>query len=404
MRILAVSDFYPWPEDSGGRMRFGTVVRALADVGTVDVFALASRSHEVPPPPHVSRFAVGTRASRAAGGLAWFATGRLPSALQRRHYREARASFTAWALPDFDVAWFRGAESHVALGDLVHAPCVVDLDDLEDQKLSSWLAGPAARGSRLREMGVLRSSLVRLRARLDRRRWRQLQHRIAGNVDAVTVCSELDRERLGVANAWVLPNGYAPPTRPVGRTEVGDPPAILFAGQFSYAPNLDGARYLIEDVLPRLRASIPDVEVRLVGRHDHRLERVTCEPGVTATGRVPEMTPELARADLVAVPARFGSGTRIKILEAFAHRIPVVSTSLGCEGLDVEPGRHLLVADSASDFAEACHALLRDVGLRAALAEAAYGLFRDRYRWDVIAPRVVTLATSVARADAAGGA
>lgn len=332
--------------------------------------------------------------TRGAARIGWLVAGVLPSELHRRDYRGARSTFSAWSAGGFDLAWFRGAGSHLAVGDLVDAPSVVDFDDLEDQKLSAWLTGPAADPGARR--GTARLAWSRLRARTDRRRWAELQRRIAGEVQAVTVCSELDRRRLGVPNAWVVPNGYPVPARPVGRAEVGDPPTVVFAGQFSYPPNLDGARYLVVDVLPQLRSLIPDVAVRLVGRHDKRLELLASEPGVRLTGRVPEMAPELACADLVAVPVRFGSGTRIKILEAFAHRIPVVSTSLGCEGLDVEEGRHLLVSDHPADFAEACHALLRDVGLRASLTKAAHELYRERYRWEVITPRVVELATKVA--------
>lgn len=408
MRILVVSDFYPWPEDSGGRLRLGAVVRALAGLGTVEVFALSTRSAGAAPPSEVTRFAVGARrvtGPRGAARIGWLVAGGLPSELHRRDYRGARSTFSAWSAGGFDLAWFRGAESHLAVGDLVDAPSVVDFDDLEDQKLSAWLTGPAADTGVRR--GAVRMGWSRLRARTDRRRWGELQRRIAGKVHAVTVCSGLDRQRLAVPNVWVVPNGYPVPAWPVGRAEVGDPPTVVFPGQFSYPPNLDGARYLVADVLPRLRSRIPDVAVRLVGRHDQRLELLASEPGVRLTGRVPDMAPELARADLVAVPVRFGSGTRIKILEAFAHRIPVVSTSLGCEGLDVEEGRHLLVADRPADFAEACYALLHDVRLRTALTQAAHELYRERYRWEVITPRVVELATKVATgvapADVAAG-
>jgi glycosyltransferase involved in cell wall biosynthesis len=104
------------------------------------------------------------------------------------------------------------------------------------------------------------------------------------------------------------------------------------------------------------------------------------------------MEPELARADLAVVPLRSGSGTRLKILESFAHRLPVVSTTLGAEGLDVEDGVHLLVADDAGGFAAACERLLTDDDLRVRIADAAEQHFLDHFDWPVVAERIRTLA------------
>jgi glycosyltransferase involved in cell wall biosynthesis len=114
-------------------------------------------------------------------------------------------------------------------------------------------------------------------------------------------------------------------------------------------------------------------------------------PRVSVVGMVPEMGPELARADLAVVPVRYGSGTRLKILESFAHRIPVVSTTIGAEGLDVNHGTHLLLADDAEGFAEACERLLVDQPLRAAMVGAAERLYLDRYQSSVARQRIQAL-------------
>jgi glycosyltransferase involved in cell wall biosynthesis len=105
---------------------------------------------------------------------------------------------------------------------------------------------------------------------------------------------------------------------------------------------------------------------------------------VIVTGTVPTVEPFLQDATMTVVPIRFGGGTRIKILEAFAHGVPVVSTRIGAEGLDVEHGRHLLLADSADSFAAACVALSRDRPRRVALSRAGLELVRERYDWRVI--------------------
>ena len=138
--------------------------------------------------------------------------------------------------------------------------------------------------------------------------------------------------------------------------------------------------------------------MRLVGETDGGVVKLDDPPDVSVVGRVPSMEPELALADVVAVPIRYGSGTRLKILEAFAHRIPVVSTTIGAEGLDVRDGEHLLVADGTDGFVAACVRLLSDSDLRTRLVEEAHRLFLARYQWsashDAIRDLIVDLGTS----------
>ena len=119
--------------------------------------------------------------------------------------------------------------------------------------------------------------------------------------------------------------------------------------------------------------------MRLVGRPGPNVTQLHQPRMVTVVGAVPTMEEELARASVAVVPVRFGSGTRVKILESFAHRVPVVSTTLGAEGLDAEDGVHLLVADDPEEFAAATVGLLGDPGLRVRLADVAEALYLDRY-------------------------
>jgi glycosyltransferase involved in cell wall biosynthesis len=154
---------------------------------------------------------------------------------------------------------------------------------------------------------------------------------------------------------------------------------VLLQGSFDYQPNIDAAQWLATDIAPRIRAAVPEAEVRLVGRPGTNVTQLHQPRAVTVVGAVPTMEEELARASVAVVPVRFGSGTRVKILESFAHRVPVVSTTLGAEGLDVEDGVHLLLADDPEAFAAATVRLLGDVGLRLRLTEAAEQRYLDRY-------------------------
>jgi glycosyltransferase involved in cell wall biosynthesis len=413
MKILVVERTFPWPMVSGTAIRVAHIVRALSQVGEVDLFLLSHWGTPavttVPEEEPVARFARAPRAlrpNRARGlrtlQLEWLATSRLPFSVAMRDYSAVRSAFLAWARPRYDLAWIGRAHSYVPLARHIVAPTIVDLDDLEDRKIDAWLgvasdAKTLAHGARRppgsvavgRAWGSLALNMA------NTRRWRALEQQIAGAVDAVVVCSELDRQRFGMSNTVVVPNAYVPPERPAGRLDPGEPPTILLVGPLTYAPNADAARFLVKEVLPRLRVRLPEARVRLVGYHDDRVEDLRRVDGVTVTGLVSDITAELARADVVAVPVRFGGGTRVKILEAFAHRIPVVSTTLGCEGIDAHHRRHLLIADDPDSFASACVEALADAGLRRSLTEAAHDLFWTRYRSDVVARAVIDLAHEV---------
>ena len=106
----------------------------------------------------------------------------------------------------------------------------------------------------------------------------------------------------------------------------------------------------------------------------------------------PQVSAEVDRATVILCPIRFGSGTRLKVLEAMAHRVPLVTTSVGCEGIDVVDGTHARIVDDASGFARACVELLGDPAERIRLATAAEQLYQDRYRWSVVRAQLADLA------------
>lgn len=139
---------------------------------------------------------------------------------------------------------------------------------------------------------------------------------------------------------------------------------------------------------------LPDL--RLVGHADEKVQKLHDPPRTVVTGFVRDVRTELALADVIAVPIRCGGGTRIKILEGFAHRIPVVSTSKGAEGIDAAHGREIIIGDTPEAFADGCVRLLTDGQYRCAVIEAAHVLFVEKYRWDRIHGRIASLGEHVA--------
>jgi len=140
--------------------------------------------------------------------------------------------------------------------------------------------------------------------------------------------------------------------------------------------------WFADEVLPLVRAAVPEFTLDIVGSSPPpAVRRLARAPGVHVIGRVPDPRPWLRDAAIVVVPLRAGSGTRLKILEAWAAGRPVVSTTVGAEGLDAAHGRHLLVADDAPGFARAVRRLLADPRLRDRLAHAGRTLAEERYGW-----------------------
>lgn len=394
VRSLVVAHTVPWPTDSGGRLRLNLMVRGLAAAGPVDVFAFdwqgTSERIDV-----VSRFTTTPRPRpRSTSALArarWLTRGRLPLELSNLRNDEARAAFAKFVDgQQYDLAWFAHPPTFAAHRDQINAPVIFDCDDLEHFK-------HAARERSVRAtLDSIRSAAARVSATANMRRWRSFYERAEGLADRLIVCSSIDAERLASPKVTVIPNGFRRPDLPAGDAPRGDrPPTVIFPGTMTYGPNLDAATFLVEEILPGLAERRPEMCVRIVGTADHRAERLHAPPRVDVTGHVESMAAELARSDVVVVPLRYGSGTRLKILEAFAHRIPVVSTTLGAEGLGIVHRETALLADTPEEFAAACVELLADAALRARLVNAAERLFLSRFEAEAIERQVAALARKV---------
>jgi glycosyltransferase involved in cell wall biosynthesis len=207
--------------------------------------------------------------------------------------------------------------------------------------------------------------------------------------DRVYVCAEHDVERLPRSvrsRATVLPNAVAVPEQTLPPPE-RDPVEILFVGTLSYYPNEEGITWFAEQVLPLVRLkSGRQVVLRIAGRTFAPLVRaLEAVPGIDFTGYVPDLLEWYERCLLVVVPIRAGGGTRIKVLEAFAMRRPVVATTIGAEGIAARHGEHLLLADDPKSFAASCARLIEEPALGERLATNAYALFSERYTFEALA-------------------
>ena len=201
--------------------------------------------------------------------------------------------------------------------------------------------------------------------------------------------ADVMRREYGVEQVSDVPTGvdteFFRPSGAAGR----EPRGLVFTGSMDWLPNEDAIQFFTREVLPRVRASLPDVTLTVVGRNPYPslVELGRRDAGVRVTGRVEDVRPYMERAAAYVVPIRVGGGTRLKIYEAMAMGMPIVSTTVGAEGLPVKDGEELLLADSPEEFAAAVVRVLTDGGLARSLGGRAAETVRARYGWGAAAAR-----------------
>jgi polysaccharide biosynthesis protein PslH len=231
--------------------------------------------------------------------------------------------------------------------------------------------------------------------------WTKHRRYLAGllsHFGAATVVSEIERSLLQrhVADGRpvvVIPNcvdvgSYA------GVTAERQPARLIYTGSFGYYVNYDAMCWYLGEVHPLVAATMPEVEVVITG--DHKGLPLPPANNVVLTGFVDDVRPYIASSTISLAPILEGGGTRLKILEAMALHTPVVTTGKGAEGLAVETGRHLLIADTPAEFATAVLSLLRDPAAARRLAANAYELVFTHYNWEVVVPHFLELVEKTA--------
>lgn len=228
----------------------------------------------------------------------------------------------------------------------------------------------------------------------ERRLLQRYEGRICAEFEGITAVTEEDRQAI----LQVMPQPRDIPVIPIAvDAEVQQPverepdaQGILSLATMMYPPNVDAVCWFARDIYPLIQQVVPDTRFYVCGQRPVAEVQALPEQNATidVTGYVPDARPYIARSACLVVPLRSGGGMRVKILEALAWGIPVVSTTVGYEGIDLIPGEHLLVADTPSDFADAVTRLLRDADLRTRLATAGRQRLLERYDWRSVCPAV----------------
>ena len=226
------------------------------------------------------------------------------------------------------------------------------------------------------------------------RQWRKMfdfEAATCPRFDCVVAVSREDKEQMErdykVNNVYDVPTGVDTVFfRPSGNVE-RKPHNLVFTGSMDWLPNEDAIRYFTEQIMPRIKQSVPGVTLTAVGRDPYPglVELSKRDPSVIVTGRVDDVRPYMEEAAVYVVPLRIGGGTRLKIYEAMAMEKPIVSTSIGAEGLPVTNGMEILLADTPESFADDVVKLLKDRTLADDVGQRAAARVRKEFGWDTVA-------------------
>jgi glycosyltransferase involved in cell wall biosynthesis len=377
MKVLILSPEPPYPLQGGGAFRTASLLHYCARFAEVDLILISDsglpapippglvRSQTVIPlPPHSRRFAarVLRNAGRALRGV--------PPLIDR---------FAGLEPP------LRRAigSNRYDLGMVEHFWCAPYVDSLRASCAQTVLDLHNIESVLHERCAALSRGFVGAGHRRFASASRNLESALLPRYSTVLVASEEDarmaRKIAPGARVRVYPNALPWVETP----RLPELPRIVFSANFEYHPNIDAVRFLVREIWPVVRRRHPDLRLRLVGRGDRFIRRLLPpDAGIDTTGPVPDALAEIAQAQIAVAPLRAGSGTRVKILEAWAAARAVVATPLAAEGLDAIDGVNIALAADAPAFASAIDKLLADSALKGALGLAGRRYFEAQYCWE----------------------
>jgi glycosyltransferase involved in cell wall biosynthesis len=392
MQVLMLSPEAPYPLHGGGAFRTASLLHFFARYAAVDLILLSSSGERSELPPGLVRRQQVIRLPHHGKGM--------PERFARNASRSIRG------VPPL-VDRFAGFEQEIEnavrgrkydLGIVEHFWCAPYIDQMANictetvldlHNIESVLHRRCAEAGADGEEGrLLRMGHRRFAASAQR-----LESTLLPRYSSVLTTSEEDARRVAAiaptTKTHVYPNALPTTKLP----QVREFPRVVFSGNFEYHPNVDAVRWLVRDIWPQVRQRDPELRLRLVGRNDaavrHLLPDSLLQDGsIEATGQVHDALAEIAQARVVIAPLRAGSGTRLKVLEAWAAGRCVVATTLAAEGLAARDGINIAIEDDACQFAARVARLASDPAERARLGAAGRRTFEDNYCWETVWKRL----------------
>ncbi|MAF11261.1 hypothetical protein CMK11_12485 [Candidatus Poribacteria bacterium] len=405
MKLLILSPSLPLPPTDGGKIRVLNLLRRAADEFDVTILALQTE-------PTDDDAAAALRGDGISVTLVPRSPARVPrlspraivGALSRdvplaaaKYYLKAydRALTELLEATPFDLVHFEMihmAQYLPTVRRFTNAPTLLSTQNVDSDV---WRRATEHQPTRLRRAAFGWQASVFERA----------ERREGPKFDGVTAASDRDAEMyrtlipgvpVETVDNGVDLSGYTP------RPDDEEPATFVYTGSYDWLPNADAVAYFCREVWRRIREQLPAARFFAVGKAPtDEMQAWHGHDGITVTGRVPEVHPYIARASVYVVPLRIGGGTRLKILEAMGMGKAIVSSSVGCEALDVERGRDLCIADDPADFAATAVALATDDARRRELGIAGRRRVEERYGWEAIGARMNAFYRLLAGAESA---
>jgi len=399
LNILIIDEEFPYPQDTGKCIRSFNLARGICDTHRVSYLAYGDSAseafkymqnqgmtpHTVPP---VDRRKTGWRFyCRLLANL----FSRYPYIVTSHYSRLFRNKVLELAKSGFyDIVICEWTPYAIFIKDIPKLKKIIVAHNIESSIWARYEANAS-------------NPLTRLYISIQRKKIEAFERRCFSWANGATAVCKKDAEVIKgfrvSCPVEIIENGvdvsYFKPWH-----QPADGNMIVFTGAMDWRPNQDAATYFVNEILPLIRQRRPLVKLAFVGRqppkHILKLAKI---PGVAVTGTVDDVRPYIAKAALCIVPLRIGGGSRLKILEAMAMEKPVVSTSIGAEGLQVRDGKNILIADSPEDFAKAVLICLDDVDLRKSLAIQGRRLVETNYRWEDQAKKLSNYINEIAHSS-----
>ena len=389
MKILWLKTELLHPIDKGGKIRTYQMLKELKknhrityltlDDGAAEVDALAKASeyaHETVTIPHPTAAKFSAKFYfEIANNLA----SNLPYALQKYVSAEMRETTEKLAAQEnFDVVVCDFLTPAVNLPAKLNAATLLFQHNVEAM---IWR----------RHFEIAASAPKKAFMKMQWRRMFDYEKRACQRFDWVATVSKEDadaiRSEYGIENVSDIPTGvdteFFAPSGDVEKDEFN----LVFTGSMDWLPNEDAIQWFTEEILPLVRQQIPQVSLTVVGRNPFPslIELSKKDQSIVVTGRVPDVRPFMEKAAVYVVPIRIGGGTRLKIYEAMAMELPMVSTTIGAEGLPVADGEEILLRDTPQEFTKAVVKLLKDKNLAKKIGERAAQIVREKFGWRRVA-------------------
>jgi glycosyltransferase involved in cell wall biosynthesis len=389
MNILFVSQKFPYPLNDGGNIRSFHIIQQLAKKHSVSLLSTVASANQAADCGELRRLCSKIQTfPRRADNRLLLADSLLRSLFSRQPY-----------------FMHKNFSPELLAGILAEMRCcsyqVVHFNHLDTAQYVNYLPGGLI--TVLDTHNILSLMIQRfyqqepnpIKRRYIHSQWQktlEVEKRLCQRMNLCLVCSESDARELASlapqARIRVIPNGTEADRPALSPTH--DEPSLVFIGAMDYMPNYQGVLCFCEQTLPRIEREIPGIRLYIIGRNPvPSIRQLENRPNIRVLDKVDDIQSRLHPEQILVVPLRIGGGTRLKILEAMSLGLPVVSTSIGAEGLEAVQGKHILIADEPQEMAQAVIRLYNDKALRQELTANARRLIKQKYDWEIIGERLL---------------